>query len=409
MAQAHAFSLALYQSATEHLEVQVFHEYRVVVDMLRAGNEWSFTLWNSSVGDGAFRQLRRAVRLGARAVFSIDGAPQLAGPIEDAELMADRAGGLRLLLKGRDAAATAIDWDADPKVSVRGRAVGDVVADILNRVGIEVQPTTGAAATAAQGRPRSGGRGVAAHPRRQRIDLAHARPGERAWGLVQEVCKRVGLLAWVAPDPESLTGMWVVLDVPAYESAPVFTFRRVVRDGVVVANPDLPDVLDSTFRVSIRDVPTRVEAYGRAARGDEPAGRLRHVYTNDLLARFSEVVSPLPPHPRFLHGRRIRSLATAKQEAARCIAEGMAGFRTYACTVQGHGQRVGGQMRLYTVNTMARVEDGITSRHGADEGGPRGEDMLITRVEFRGDRTGGQTTALTLGAKGAIPLVPEAS
>lgn len=402
MAQSHEFSLALYQSATDHLEVRVFDEYRITLDMLHPGSPWTFTCWSSSVGETAFRDLKRAVRLGARAVFSIDGAVQMAGPIETAEIAVDRERGAGLILSGRDAAGPAMDWDADPKLNLRGRAVGDVVADILNRVGVEVHPTTGAAAREAQGRPRSGGRGIAAHPRRQRVDLAHARPGEKAWALVQEVCKRVGLLAWVAPDPEALTGMWAVLDTPDYASAPVFAFRRVLRDGVVVRNDDLPDLLKTNHRVSIKDVPTRVEAFGRAARGDEPAARLRHVFENELLATYPEVVSPLPAHPRFLHARRARSVASAKQEAARVLADGMATFRTYTCTVQGHGQRVGGAMRLYTINTMATVEDPLSNIATA-------RPMLITRVDLQGSRGGGQSTELTLGQKGAIQVTPEAA
>jgi len=399
MAESHAVTLSLFQSATEHVEVSVFDEYKITLDMLHAGNAWTFACWASSVGENAFRDLKRAVKLGARAVLSIDGAPQLVGPVEEARIKVDRAGGAALILTGRDVAGAAQDWDADPRVNLRGRAVGDVVHDLLGRIGIQAQFTDGASARAAQGRP--GRRRPAARPRRHPIDLAHARPGEKVWPLVQEVAKKVGLMAWVAPDAESYDGAWIVLDTPAYADAPVFTFRRALRDGVVVPNgPGVPDLLETEHAVSVKDVPTEVHAYGQAARGDEPAARVLYLLENDALPQYPEVARPVPTHPRWLHDPRATSLAHAKQAAARVMAEGMANFRAYTCKVQGHGQVVAGERRLYTVNTMATVEDPLSNLAT-----PR--PLLITRVEFARSRRDGQTTNLTLGQKGAIQIIPE--
>jgi prophage tail gpP-like protein len=79
--------------------------------------------------------------------------------------------------------------------------------------------------------------------------------------------------------------------------------------------------------------------------------------------------------------------------------DAMAQWRTYDCTVQGHGQSIKNEMRLYALNTMCKVYDSIPSID---------EEMLIQRIEFKGSRSAGQTTHLTLGTKGSIVLDPEA-
>ena len=82
----------------------------------------------------------------------------------------------------------------------------------------------------------------------------------------------------------------------------------------------------------------------------------------------------------------------------------MAGFRQYECTVQGHGQVVDGAMRLYAVNTMARVRDDLCS---SPTGAPLDESMLITRVTFDGGRQSGTTTTLVLVPKDSISVIPQ--
>lgn len=387
MASTHAFALAFRGGA----EITRFDGYRVGLSMLKAGNPWSFALWKSSDAR-AWRELTGG-KFGADVTLSIDGLPQLQGALEDGEIAVDRTKGVQIILSGRDVAATAIDWDADPRVALRDVPFETALSELLNRVGVPLKPITGAAARAvAQGRDRR----PAAARRRQRVDQAHARRGERVWQLVQSMARRLGYLVWVAPDPDF--GMTAVVDVPAYDSPPVFRFRRFYGpDGTTTADSN---VLESHFRRSIKDVPTHLYAHARAARGDQPGQRIQHVATNAELARWPEVRNPLPPHPRWLDARRCRTPAAAAQETRRQISEGMAHWREYTCVVQGHGQTVDGATRLYSLNTMAHVKD---HESGLDE------DMLITDVEFRGSRGEGQTTALTLGTRGAIVVLPEAS
>ncbi len=123
-------------------------------------------------------------------------------------------------------------------------------------------------------------------------------------------------------------------------------------------------------------------------------------FANNELLQYPFVERPLPPQPKHLHSPRARSAATGGQEAKRYIAHAMKDFRSVAIVVQGHGQTIDNQMRLYAPNVMARYIDDLLDID---------EDMLITSVEFNGDREGGQETKLTLGTKGAITLEPEAS
>ena len=62
--------------------------------------------------------------------------------------------------------------------------------------------------------------------------------------------------------------------------------------------------------------------------------------------------------------------------------------------VQGHSQPVGNQgaQWLYSVNSLAVVRDDITQSRFQDAS----RTMLVTRVEFRGDRDSGQTTVVRL-------------
>jgi prophage tail gpP-like protein len=86
------------------------------------------------------------------------------------------------------------------------------------------------------------------------------------------------------------------------------------------------------------------------------------------------------------------------------VAEAMADFRSYKCTVQGHGQDTDTGHLLYAINTMARVRDDVCTDAN---GNPLDESMLITRVEFMRSRQTGTTTTVTLSPRDAISVVPQ--
>jgi prophage tail gpP-like protein len=391
--------------------VDVWDKYDVTLDMLTPGSPWTFSLWrsderfsrniNPTNARTAWTVVQDTVKVGGQIAFVIDGAVQLNGRIESYDQVVDEEGE-KLVISGRDLSGLALDWDADPRINLRNTPLETCLEQLFNRVGVSAIVTASADAQRnVQTRRRPGARSVsqtARRRRRARVDYSHARPDERVWQVAESIVKRLGLMMWVAPSMDGLYQMAVVVDVPDYDQAATFVFGRVERDGVV--SPE-SNVLKRGFKVQIRDIPTHVYAMGQAARGDSQAARHRVDYPNEVLARWPIVVNPMPPQIKFLHTPRAKNPRTARQEAARYTADKMRDFRVYQCTVQGHGQTVDGEMRLYAVNTMARVYDVSGERQLVDE------DMLITRVQFSGSPGEGQKTQLVLGTKGAIVLEPD--
>jgi prophage tail gpP-like protein len=99
-----------------------------------------------------------------------------------------------------------------------------------------------------------------------------------------------------------------------------------------------------------------------------------------------------------VRAERARTIAGARQEAARIVADENADFVTYEVTVDGHGQMVGGQMTLYQPNTIAQVTDTLADLDR--------DPWLVTRVRFLGSRTGGKLTKLRMVPRGALVLTP---
>ena len=422
MATAHTATLTL-SSGTD---VDVFDRYTLTLDMMRAGNPWTVSMWRSISGarEASWEVLRREVKLGENVTFSIDGAAQVTGRIETLRTAApDDKGGATMVISGRDLGGMAMTWDADPTVRLRGLALSDALTALFAPFGVPVLITDAAAARLVQSgtnraslghasrphathttRPHSPSRGVhRAHARRraQPIDQSHPRAGEKAWALAEEMCRRVGFLLWVAPSAEG--GIAVVVDVPAFSTEDVFTFGRRIEGHTATGN-----ILKGAEAFSIKEVPSEVNVYTGTTRGDLISNRSRSqtfnagVETSAVNRGF--LASPMPAQVRHIKSARSRTLAASAKEGERVIAEAMAGFRRYELTVQGHGQTVAGVDRLYAVNTMARVRDDLCS---APDGSPLDESMLITGVTFEGGRATGTTTSLVLVPKDSISIIPQ--
>ena len=119
----HAVELML---ATDGLTVDVWDEYVVTLDMLQAGNPWTFAFWRSdpvtgqTTGDRrtTWDLLRRTAKLGDDVILMIDDATQLNGRIETMNAGGGR-GGISLVIGGRDLAGVAL-----PQASRQGRGLG---------------------------------------------------------------------------------------------------------------------------------------------------------------------------------------------------------------------------------------------------------------------------------------------
>ncbi len=417
MATAHTASVTL----STGTEVDVFDRYTIALDMMQAGNPWTVSMWRSDVREASWAVLRREVKLGENVTLSIDGAAQVTGRIETLDTVVNRDGAT-MVVTGRDLGGMAMTWDADPTVRLRGLALSDALTALFAPLGIPVLITDAAAALAVQsgtnraslghhtGRPRatpsptrrhSPTRGVTTARRRATpIDQSHPRAGEKTWALAEEMCRRLGYLLWVAPAADG--GLAVVVDVPAFSAAEVFTLA-------LRTDPAAPsNVISATEKLSIKEVPTEVNVYTGSTRGDLISNRSRSQTFNVGLGRADVsrglVADPMPAQVRHVKSARSRTLAASAKEGERVIAEAMAKFRRYECTGQGHGQTVGGVPRLYAVNAMARVRDDLCT---SPDGAPLDESMLITGVTFAGGRQSGTTTSLVLVPKDSIQVIPQ--
>lgn len=386
-------------------EVDTWDRYTITLDMLRAGNAWTFSLWHSTTRATTWSVLRRKVRVGDPLTVTLGGAAQVSGRIETVETHVDRKGAT-MVISGRDLGGVAESWDADPTVRLRGLPLSDALRSLFTPLGIPVAVSVSAdAVRSVQSGTTRNARGVshgATRRRSQPIDMSHPRAGEKVWRLADGLCRRVGYLMWIAPADNG--ALAVVVDTPAYSTPDVYDFTRSPGpNGTMTGN-----ILSTVERIDTKGVPTEVNVYSGTVRGDLISSRQRSQTFNLALANEEitrgMVADPMPDQVRHVHAVRARTNAVAAREAERIIAEAMASFRSVDVTVQGHAQTVDGATRLYAVNTMARVRDAIATD---PEGRALDESMLITRVVFDGSRESGTTTRLTLSPRGAITVVPE--
>ena len=201
-------------------------------------------------------------------------------------------------------------------------------------------------------------------------------------------------------------GLAVVVDVPAFSTADVFTFGRRIENGVATGN-----ILKGAESFSIKEVPSEVNVYTGTTRGDLVSNRSRsqtfNVGVETAAVNRGFLASPMPAQVRHIKSARSRTLAASAKEGERVIAEAMASFRRYELTVQGHGQTVAGVDRLYALNTMARVRDDLCTSPTSPDGAPLDESMLITSVTFEGGRQTGTTTTMVLVPKDSISVIPQ--
>lgn len=394
----------------DSVAIAQWDEYTITLDMLAPGSPFTFTIWHSAETRSAWRYLRRKVKAGDSALVFLDSVTMLNGRITGLDTGGGHDG-VTTTVSGRAMASVPMTWDADPTVVVRNLTLDDALGRIFAGLGQPVRMSVDAAQvrevqTRAIRYTRGGRK---RKPRRTVVDQSHARPGETVWSYASNLARKAGFLLWEAPDPDA--GLAVVVDKPAFESDVLFRFERVaVGDNPATGASNYEgNVLNGHEVFDFANVPTTVTVYTGTSRGDTVSTRGRAVVTNaaltDVAVTRGFVLDPPPAQPRHVRSDRARTIERAEQEARRTIADAMRGFRTYTCTVQGHGMSVDGAPRLFAPNTMARVYDDVCV---SAEGEALNEDMLITRVTFRGGRRNGvgQVTDLTLVPKGSIVLEP---
>lgn len=363
-------------------------------DMLSPGSAWAATLWWSDTRGSEWREVRRRCKNEEFIFIEIGGATQLLGRIEEVEVnAAGHEGGVELTISGRDVISRLIDWDADPRTQLRNTTLEEAIAALCDPFGVRVLACDAEAERDARGLPRRGRRTRTGRPlRRQPIDTTRIQPGQRVWEVIDKLCRAQGFLVWGAPTEYSNT-FEVVIDKPASASPPLFSFERIEQpNGEFTGN-----LLSGTHRVSTRNVPVNVTAFGHTPLTASSDARLRSVYNGNIFSPYVADASVIGHKPRYLRPDQARTTRALQKSAERVFAQAMADFRTYRATVRGFGQQVGEQRRLFTMNTGAHVRDDIEE--------PRiNENMLIRSVHLHQSRQRGQVSELMLVQDGAITV-----
>lgn len=369
-------------------------EVDITIDMLSPGSPWTLTLWHSDAGDSAWKSVRRRALLEMSVQVFIDGALQLTGRIDGAEINGSREGAT-YTISGRDVGARAIDWDADPTIALRGVTLEAAFERLFGDVGLVPQITDAARAREIQSSPHRS-RGTRTARRTNRVPDLKIQAGERIWAVAEKLCARLGYMLWIAPGT-SPDHVGVVVDVPNEGTEVPYLFdRRATATGFV------GNILKSKRRLSSQNVPTHVTAFARSSLRGERDENARVAVVNEHL-RSREYVSPeaplgLPPKPRYIKPERARTEAAAQRECEKTIAKANANLEFYEISVRGFGQ----EGKLYAVNSLARVRDDLEL--------PVVDDVyLITRVTFHQSRQRGQVSDLRLVPKGAIKVYPESA
>ncbi len=386
MAQTHAVELKLADGTV----LDVWDRYTVVQDMLAPGSPFTFSLWRSTVAQSTWDVIQAKIKCFVKVELRIDGAIQMNGIIEHVQPMRNRSQGCGIVISGTDMTGRLQRFDASPRVSSRDTTLAEIIAALVDPFGINtIIGEAGSARDVQFGRARSASHIRSnSHRRRQHIDLAHPRMGEKVWQCIQRLCAKVGYYAWVAPAGDN--DLVIIIDNPVSEGEADFVFKYA-ESAPNVATDDT-NLLESELTINIADMPTNVYAYGHALRGDgQPARSCGHAEGSFDPRWVAETKLYQPIH---FQPENIHSPADAVRSANKVIKHNAIHHKVAQGVVQGHSQND----KIYCVNTLVHWTDAIADLE---------EDMVLTRVVFEGSRQKGSVTQLRAHPKGALNLEPE--
>lgn len=381
-------------------------EVDVTIDMLSPGSPWTVTLhYSPDIAQGLWSLVQRRCLLEESIRLDIDGACQLRGRIEQRRERISRKGAT-VTLSGRDVAARAMDWDADPTVQLRGLSLQAALERLFQDVGLTPEILSGAGAQEIQSTPhhtRSTTRRNSRRADRSRPTTVKVQPGERIWQVCEKLCRRQGYLLWCAPaftsNNNERDAVGPVVDVPneTIPENPAIVFARLSNgDGTYRGN-----ILESDYDLSSMNVPTLVTGFAHTRLNSDGDTSDRRAVVNQYLRDHPKVRPTRPlgllPKPRYIQGDRARSGDEVEKECQKLISEANANLETYTAIVQGFGQAG----KLYAVNSIALVRDDAQIPVFQ-------KNMLITRVHFHQSRERGQVSEVRMVPVGAIKVYPDA-
>lgn len=362
--------------------IEGWSDYDIESDMLGAADGFTISL------GPATPELWELLELDASFKLLLDDTVIMSGRVDDVKGSSER-GMDKITVAGRDLGGRLLDDDME-LISFAGLGIVDLAKKIVAPFGLTVTTSNAKNRRLIRGGGARGGR-VSSEPA---IDISakpprKVQPGEKRWGVLLRYLQEGRLLAWMTAD-----GTGLVVGKPNYAQEPTFRFFHAGEGSARAAEANVESFQlgksvaqryskivvvgsgpgDGASNDGDRVVRYRGEALnGPGAQGVGKDFKLRKV----LVVRDDELTSN----------------KAAKEKAQREMAERDATGKTIELVVNGHAQWLPGARKptLFGCDLTAYVESEVF--------GLRGE-YLITRINFRQDRSSGEVTQLSLVPKG---------
>ena len=123
----------------ERLKVDVWDRYTFDLSMLEVGLGWTLSFWYSERARASWQLLTdpaQGVKCGHLVTVAIDGDAVLSGLVETRTVGDEEGQEPVFVISGRDVLGAASSWDADPTLTLRGRALEDALAEVYSGVGV---------------------------------------------------------------------------------------------------------------------------------------------------------------------------------------------------------------------------------------------------------------------------------
>ncbi len=213
-------------------------------------------------------------------------------------------------------------------------------------------------------------------------------PGETRWQALAYFLQEAQLLAWSSAD-----GKEFIVGRPNYDQERQYSFFHAAHGSLRYAEVN---VLSLAIQDSTAERYSLITACGTGKGNSTNYGsnvlNRRATVKNNQATIWGEGKDFTAPKRLLVPSSDLRTGEDAKKCVVRVAAERDATAHEVSITAAGHGQIVRGrEPTLFAFDTIAHVEDeevGLSA------------DYLVTRVQFTGDREGGERTELRLVSKG---------
>lgn len=392
-----------------HEEVELY--FPETGDVLRSWSAYTFNTnfliptdgFSMTVGGRAIEgKVLSQLSPGGEVALRVNGRTQATGIIDSLEVRHSRDTGTVYQISGRDKASVLVDTHVDPRTNYKqGQSLEQFLKTLFGPYGWTVFDTDNDANRAVVTGAKRGLKGArkSGKPLKNLV-LHQLRPyhGEGLFAFAARVCQRHGL--WLFPSGDAKT---MIVGKPDFDQAPSFSIVRSV-------DSDRSTVLEGAVTYSVENQPSVIVADGFASGAAEfgkssiralavnPAvtsDDVESVITSHGLAKVPRVtLTPVGqpvkvPHARvaFFHDDESKTQEQLNNYVRREMSLMRRGSVKATYIVEGHGQIVDGEFRVWGVDTVVNVADSV---------GFLDEPMYVLSRTFRKSRAGGTTTELEL-------------